>query len=92
MEACAGAHHRARELQSRGYTVRLIPSQYVKPYVKSNKNDANDAEAICEAKSRPNMRFVAVSGSARFREVYGCSLPNADYLPNNSLLGIKSKI
>ncbi len=60
MEACAGAHHWARQLQSRGYSVRLIPPQYVKPYVKSNKNDANDAEAICEAMSRPNMRFVAV--------------------------------
>jgi transposase len=59
MEACTGAHHWARELQSRGYTVRLIPPQFVKPYVKSNKNDANDAEAICEAMSRPNMRFVA---------------------------------
>ena len=60
MEACAGAHHWARALQSRGYPVRLIPPQFVKPYVKSNKNDANDAEAICEAMSRPNMRFVAV--------------------------------
>ncbi len=60
MEACGGAHHWARELQSRGYTVRMIPPQFVKPYVKSNKNDANDAEAICEAMSRPNMRFVAV--------------------------------
>ena len=60
MEACAGAHHWARELQSRGYTVKLIPPQFVKPYVKSNKNDANDAEAICEAMSRPNMRFVTV--------------------------------
>jgi len=60
MEACAGAHHRGRELQSRGYTVKLIPPQFVKPYVKSNKNDAKDAEAICEAMSRPNMRFVAV--------------------------------
>ena len=60
MEACAGAHHWARELQSRGYTVKLIAPQFVKPYVKSNKNDANDAEAICEAMSRPGMRFVAV--------------------------------
>ncbi len=60
MEACAGAHHWARELQSQGYTVKLIPPQFVKPYVKSNKNDAHDAEAICEAMSRPNMRFVAV--------------------------------
>ncbi len=65
MEACGGAHHWARELQSRGYTVRLIPPQFVKPYVKSNKNDANDAEAICEAMSRPNMRFVAVKSVAQ---------------------------
>jgi len=60
MEACAGAHHWGRQLQRRGYTVRLIPAQFVKPYVKSNKNDARDAEAICEAMSRPNMRFVTV--------------------------------
>lgn len=60
MEACSGAHHWARQLQKRGYTVKLIAPQFVKPYVKSNKNDANDAEAICEAMSRPNMRFVAV--------------------------------
>jgi len=60
MEACASAHHWGRELQSRGYTVKLIPPQFVKPYIKSNKNDAKDAEAICEAMSRPNMRFVTV--------------------------------
>jgi transposase len=60
MEACGSSHHWARELQSRGYTVKLIAPQFVKPYVKSNKNDANDAEAICEAMSRPNMRFVTV--------------------------------
>ncbi len=60
MEACASAHHWGRELQSRGYTVKLIPPQFVKPYVKSNKNDARDAEAICEAMSRPHMRFVTV--------------------------------
>jgi transposase len=60
MEACGGAHHWARALQSKGYTVRLIAPQFVKPYVKSNKNDANDAEAICKAMSRPHMRFVAV--------------------------------
>ena len=60
MEACGGAHHWARELESRGYTVKLIAPQFVKPYVKSNKNDANDAEAICEAMSRPHMRFVTV--------------------------------
>jgi transposase len=60
MEACSGAHHWGRRLQVKGFTVRLIAPQFVKPYVKSNKNDANDAEAICEAMSRPNMRFVAV--------------------------------
>ena len=60
MESCGGAHHWARRLQARGFTVKLIPPQFVKPYVKSNKNDANDAEAICEALGRPSMRFVAV--------------------------------
>ena len=60
MEACTSAHHWARQLQAHGYEVKLIPPQFVKPYVKSNKNDANDAEAICEAMSRPCMRFVAV--------------------------------
>lgn len=60
MEACSGARHWARLLQEKGYTVKLIAPQFVKPYVKSNKNDANDAEAICEAMSRPSMRFVAV--------------------------------
>jgi transposase len=60
MEACGGAHHWARRLQAQGYKVKLIAPQFVKPYVKSNKNDANDAEAICEAMSRPHMRFVSV--------------------------------
>lgn len=60
MEACAGAHHWARKLQALGHTVRLMAPQFVKPYVKSNKNDAADAEAICEAVSRPSMRFVPI--------------------------------
>lgn len=60
MESCGGAHHWARMLQEKEFTVKLIAPQFVKPYVKSNKNDANDAEAICEAMSRPGMRFVAV--------------------------------
>lgn len=60
MEACGSAHHWARKLQSMGHTVKLIAPQYVKPYVKTNKSDAADAEAICEAVARPNMRFVAV--------------------------------
>jgi transposase len=60
MEACSSAHHWARELLALGHEVRLIPPQYAKPYVKRNKTDAADAEAICEAVGRPNMRFVPV--------------------------------
>lgn len=60
MEACGSAHHWARKLQSMGHTVRLMAPQYVKPYVKTNKNDAADAEAICEAVARPTMRFVPI--------------------------------
>jgi transposase len=60
MEACGSAHHWARVLQELGHEVRLLPPQYVKPYVKRGKNDAADAEAICEALSRPSMRFVPV--------------------------------
>ena len=59
IEACATAHHWSRELQAIGHSVRLMPPAYVKPYVKRHKNDATDAEAICEAVTRPNMRFVA---------------------------------
>ena len=59
IEACSAAHHWSRELSRLAHTVRLIPPRYVKPYVKSQKNDATDAEAICEAVTRPNMRFVA---------------------------------
>jgi transposase len=58
MEACATSHHWSRELQALGHRVRLMPPAYVKPYVKRQKNDAADAEAICEAVSRANMRFV----------------------------------
>ena len=58
IEACATSHHWSRELQALGHTVRLIPPAYVKPYLKRQKNDAADAEAICEAVQRPNMRFV----------------------------------
>jgi transposase len=58
IEACASSHHWSRELQALGHTVRLMPPAYVKPYVKRQKNDAADAEAICEAVQRPSMRFV----------------------------------
>jgi transposase len=60
IEACGGSHHWARLLQALGHEVKLIPPQYVKPYVKRGKNDAADAEALCEAMSRPTMRFVPV--------------------------------
>ena len=60
MEACGSAHHWARKLQALGHTVKLMAPQFVKPYVKTNKNDAADAEAICEAVARPNMRFVPI--------------------------------
>lgn len=63
MEACATAHHWARELEALGHQVKLMPPAYVKAYVKRNKNDAADAEAICEAVTRPTMRFVAVKSA-----------------------------
>lgn len=65
LEACAGAHHWSRELSRLGHDVRLIAPQYVKPYVKRQKNDANDAAAIAEAASRPTMRFVATKTTAQ---------------------------
>ena len=58
IEACASSHYWSRELQALGHTVRLMPPAYVKPYVKRQKNDSTDAEAICEAVTRANMRFV----------------------------------
>jgi transposase len=64
MEACGGAHYWARALRALGHEVVLLPPQYVKPYVKRGKNDRADAEAICEAMSRPTMRFVAVKTAA----------------------------
>jgi len=60
MEACGSAHYWARQIGQYGHTVKLMAPQFVKPYVKTNKNDMADAEAICEAVSRPSMRFVAV--------------------------------
>lgn len=65
MEACGSAHHWARKLRSFGHTVKLMAPQFVKPYVKTNKNDAADAEAICEAVGRPNMRFVPIKDVAQ---------------------------
>jgi len=65
MEACAGAHYWARELAALGYEVRIMPPSYVKPYVKRGKTDQADAEAICEAVTRPTMRFVPVKSAER---------------------------
>ena len=65
VEACGSAHYWARELQALGHTVRLMAPQFVKPYVKTNKNDVADAAAICEAEARPHMRFVPVKDPPR---------------------------
>lgn len=65
MEACASSHHWGREFGEFGYTVKLVPPSYVKPFVKRQKNDAADAQAICEAASRPTMHFVAVTTEAQ---------------------------
>ena len=65
MEACGGAHYWARELTKLGHEVRLMPPQYVKPYVKTNKHDSTDAEACCEAVQRPSMRFVPVKSETQ---------------------------
>jgi transposase len=65
MEACGGSHYWARVFQRSGHEVKLMNPQFVKPYVKSNKNDSQDAQAICEAVARPSMRFVAVKNVAQ---------------------------
>jgi transposase len=65
MEACSGAHHLGRALEAQGHTARLMPPQYVKPFVKSNKNDYRDAEANAEAVQRPTMRFVPLKNEAQ---------------------------
>jgi hypothetical protein len=78
IEACGRAHHWARQLQAHGYVVKLVAPQFVKPYVKCNKNDANGAEAICEAMSRPSMRCAHRLGD----DYQGVGLPTQ---PDSSL-------
>src|ERR1700710_1768693 len=65
LEACCGAHHFGRTLQDQGHTIRLMSPEYVRPYVKAQKNDDRDAEAIAEAATRPTMRFVALKSEAQ---------------------------
>ena len=78
MEACASAHHWGRELAALGHEVRLIPPAYVKPFVKRQKNDEADAEAICEAAQRPTMRFVPVK--SREQQASGVTFRARDLL------------
>jgi len=85
IEACASSHHWARLLVSFGHKVRLIPPQYVKPYVKRGKNDAADAEALCEAVTRPSMRFVPMK--SRERQA-ACMLMTV----RERLVGVKSQL
>ena len=75
LEACGSSRHWGRLLLGLGHTVRLIPPQYVKPFVKRGKNDRNDAEAICEAASRPTMRFVPVKSAKTQAEAMDLSEP-----------------
>jgi transposase len=86
MEACATSHYWGRELAKFGHTVKLMPPAYVKPYVKRGKNDATDAEAICEAVTRPNMRFVPVR--APTSKLFSCCIahPSLPTLQTNSSL------
>ncbi len=85
IEACASSHHWSRELKALGHNVRLIPPAYVKPYVKRQKNDAADAEAICEAVTRANMRFVPTKNS-RAAKRHGAS-SNASSVHASANLG-----
>ena len=81
MEACASAHYWAREIQALGHEVRLIPPQYVRPFVKTNKNDAADAEAICEAVTRPTMRFAPAKSAEQQSVLMLHRAPNSCTVP-----------
>jgi transposase len=87
IEACASSHHWSRELQALGHTVRLMPPAYVRPYVKRHKNDAADAEAICEAITRANMRFVATKTLEQATSCHRCDLSTVSGIPSNNPAG-----
>ena len=97
IEACQTAHYWARELVALGHDVRLMPPQFVKPYVKSQKNDAADAEAICEAVQRPTMRFVPIKSAEqqaalllhRTRDLFNPAAQQPDQLDPNTLCGVR---
>ena len=90
MEACASAHYWGREIMELGHEVRLIPPIYVKPFVKRQKNDTTDAEAICEAGQRPTMRFVAVKGEAQ--QARGMLFRTRDLLVRQHTTGGKPRL
>ena len=78
MEACCGAHYLGRRLVAQGHDVRLMPAQYVRPFVKSHKNDYLHAEAIVEAVRRPTMRFVPLKSDSTFRPCIVCATGSSD--------------
>ena len=93
MEACSSSHYWGREIGNLGHTVRLIPPAYVKPFVKRHKNDAADAEAICEAALRPTMRFVAVKSEVSqaaaivFQHaIFSCGIERRSSMPCETIL------
>jgi transposase len=89
IEACGGAHYWARKFQELGHEVKMMAPQFVKPYVKSNKNDSNDAQAIAEAVTRPSMRFVSIKTS--INKIFNAFIEYVkDLLNKEYLLVIKS--
>ena len=90
MEACASAHYWALELQALGHKVRLIPPQYVRPFVKTNKNDATDAEAICEAVTRPTMRFAPAKSAEQQSVRADNSRPGSVWCPDNTRVAART--
>jgi len=87
MEACCGAHHLGRALQSVGHQVRLMSPEYVQPYVKAQKNDERDAEAIAEAATRPTMRFVELKNETQLDMQGAWEAKTADAMPAEKAAG-----